>query len=252
MEIEQLAAIIEQDPAISARVLGVANSAYFGQTKPVNTVREAIIRVLGTNLVKSLSVSIALAGVFDPGNCRGFDLAEYWYTALATATLSRMLVLSHSQPHRAEADSVYLCGMLHNIGQLLLAHVHPEPMSQVMDEWSRDPAQDIRSLERKHLHIDFLQAGEWLTRRWHLPEAVVEVIGYFDDDSYQGGYGFHRGVVCGASKWVGSGAMGEEQILTDNPTLESLGIEQQVLNSIAKDFQRCSQDLEVTARALVN
>jgi hypothetical protein len=77
VEVDDLAAVIEQDPALTARILGVANSAYFGQVNPVLSVETAIIRVLGFNMVKSLALSIAMAGIFDTSKCPSFDLETY-------------------------------------------------------------------------------------------------------------------------------------------------------------------------------
>ncbi|MCU7810600.1 MAG: HDOD domain-containing protein, partial [Candidatus Thiodiazotropha sp. (ex Notomyrtea botanica)] len=54
LSLELLSNVISQDPGISARILGVANSAYFGQTSPIHSVEEAVIRVLGLNMVRSL------------------------------------------------------------------------------------------------------------------------------------------------------------------------------------------------------
>ena len=86
--LEDLALVINQDPGLSARILGLANSAYFGQTNPILTVEDAIIRVLGLNMVKSLAVSIAVSGVFDSSACRSFDLHEYWSHSLSIAMLA--------------------------------------------------------------------------------------------------------------------------------------------------------------------
>ena len=62
LAINELAAIIEQDPPLTARILGLANSAFFGQVNPIFKVEHAIIRVLGLNMVRSLALSIALTG----------------------------------------------------------------------------------------------------------------------------------------------------------------------------------------------
>lgn len=252
IEIDELAGIIAQDPPLSARLLGIANSAYFGQTRPVNSVREAIIRVLGLNLVKSLAVSIALAGTFDPGNCPGFDLADYWYSALATASLSRLLAMHYSAEHRPDVDSFYLCGMLHNLGYLLLAHVFPRQLSQVITEWTRNQGGDIRELERQYLDTDRLQAGEWLARRWHLPEAVADVIGRFDDAGYQGPHALHRDIVSSASQWVSFGCKTEGLDMADDRNLNSLpGIGDANLSHIGQLFQAQCEELYAAARVLV-
>ena len=91
LEVAQLAEVIEQDPPLTARILGLANSAFFGQANPVLTVEEAIIRVLGLNMVRSLALSLALAGSFNTAACPAFRLDRYWLQALASAALGREL-----------------------------------------------------------------------------------------------------------------------------------------------------------------
>ena len=171
-----LSDIIAQDPGITARILGVANSAYFGQTKPILSVEEAIIRVLGLNMVKSLAFSIAISGAFDASKCREFDLEDYWFSSLATASLARdicRLLQSEDQPL---ADAVYLAGLLFDIGRLVLVHLFPEDYSQVIRQLAGQGEADRLQLEEQKLGINSRQAGAWLTDRWHLPPVVVQVV----------------------------------------------------------------------------
>ncbi len=171
-----LSRIIAQDPGITARILGVANSAYFGQTKPILSVEEAIIRVLGLTMVKSLAFSIALSGVFDAEKCRDFDLERYWFNSLATAALARE-ICRHLQPDRQpELDAVYLAGLLFDIGTLVLVHLFPVDYQQVLRQSDEKDKLDRLRVEEEMLGINSRQAGAWLTDRWHLPPVVVRVV----------------------------------------------------------------------------
>jgi HD-like signal output (HDOD) protein len=171
-----LSKIISQDPGIAARILGVANSAYFGQTKAILTVEEAIIRVLGLNMVKSLAFSIAVSGVFDAKKCRKFDLERYWFTSLATATLARQICRHLEPADQAELDAVYLAGLLFDIGTLVLVHLFPEDYSQVIRQLDGQDPGGRQQLEEQILGINSQQAGAWLTDRWQLPPVVVRVV----------------------------------------------------------------------------
>ena len=82
IELSELAAIIEQDPALMARIIGVANSAYFAYPEPIITAEEAIIQVLGLDTTKSLALSIILSGPFDATRCRGFHLQHFWLESI--------------------------------------------------------------------------------------------------------------------------------------------------------------------------
>jgi HD-like signal output (HDOD) protein len=171
-----LARVIGQDPAVTARILGVANSAYFGQTTPIHTVEEAIIRVLGLNMVKSLAFSIALSGVFDTAKCQGFDLGNYWFRCLATALLSRELCRHVEGYEQPDLDGVYLAGLLFDIGTLVLVHLFPGDYAKVIAQLLSTPAQDPGRLETELIGISSREAGAWLADRWHLPPVVVKVV----------------------------------------------------------------------------
>jgi HD-like signal output (HDOD) protein len=176
LSLEYLAKVIGQDPTVTARILGVANSAYFGQTNPIHSVEEAIIRVLGLNMVKSLAFSIALSGVFNAARCKDFDLETYWFRSLSTAMLSREICRNQEDSMQPELDSVYLAGLLFDIGTLVLVHLFPDDYAKVIHQFRETPTADFHQLEETFIGISSQQAGAWLTDRWHLPPVVVRVV----------------------------------------------------------------------------
>lgn len=251
VEIDELADIISQDPALAARVIGLANSAYFGQTRPVNSVEDAIIRVLGLNMVKSLALSIAIAGSFDTDCCVGFDLSGYWFGALASAQLARMLAMKISERDGSLPDSVYLGGLFHNLGVLLLAHVYPEQYSKALADQMQDPAADLLALERVRVGIDNCNAGVWLARRWHLSNAVIDMMeqqGPRDDQSEKD---LPATLVGSAVDWVSHYQKGDEFSLIDDVSLYSLpGMDVDVIGEIEAKFDGQCADLNDLAQML--
>lgn len=251
VELEVVIEVIEQDPPLAARILGLANSAYFGQVREINNVREAIIRVLGMNLVKSLSLSISMASSFNINACREFNVSEYWYTSLGSAALARMIVQRASLPNASLGDSVYLCGLLHNLGQLLLANLFPVELSTVLGDYRRDPELDLFALERDIIGVDQWESGEWLLRRWHLPEAVPEVVGNFTKRDYGGQYFCHLESVRAASHWIDAQMSSEPIALSDNLDMQRvLGLEHQECSKIEERFLSQSDNLRAVAMLL--
>lgn len=121
VEIETLAEVIELDPALTARIIGLSRSAFFGDGSRIHSVRDAIVRVLGLNLVRSLALSMSLSGVFSTRRVPSFDLQRYWCTALLTGHLARLLTPYLAACSEIEPDSSYLAGLLHSIGYLPMA-----------------------------------------------------------------------------------------------------------------------------------
>ncbi len=250
VEVEQLARVIEQDPGLTARVLGLANSAYFGQTRPILRVQEAIIRVLGLNLVKSLSFGIAMAGSFDTRACPRLDMGEYWYRSLAAAVLGRLVAQGVDAGYNLDSDGLYLCGLLHDIGLLLLAHVFPEGLNDALGAWDGAPDRDLLQLERQFLDTDHVLSGEWLARRWHLPEMVGDVIAYRERDDYEGDYATELCIVRGVDGWLRG--TGGERHLADIDCLRGLpGLDGRSLSAAEERFLDQADELQALARALV-
>ncbi len=180
-----LSAIIELDPGLTARIVGLANSAYFASPSPVYSVQDAITRVLGLNMVRSVALGIALNAPFDTRRCRPFQLDRYWFVAMATAWLARSLAPRLPPESAVATDLAYLGGMMHNFGLIVLASAFPAEMSNVLNRSAIQPEADMASLEEDEIGINHHLAAGALARKWHLPPAVVAAVesGGRPDDS---------------------------------------------------------------------
>lgn len=176
VDLGELARTIEQDPPLAARIVGVANSAWFSRGREVVSVEDAIIRVLGLELVRGLALGMALGRPFDVHACQAFDATRYWYIAFVTGSLARDLARP-AELDGEEAACAFLAGLLHNFGQLVLAHAFPNRMNEVLERAASEQEADRLVLERELLAIDEIQAGRFVTRRWHLPDCVTETLG---------------------------------------------------------------------------
>jgi HD-like signal output (HDOD) protein len=245
MSLHGLASVIAQDPTVTARILGVANSAYFGQTVPIHSVEEAIIRVLGLNMVKSLAFSIALSGVFDTSRCTGFDLEAYWYRSLATALLSRQICQHVIAADRPDPDSVYLAGLLFDIGILVLVHLFPEDYAKVLETLQQTPASEgeREAVEMEAVGISSRMAGALLTDRWHLPLQVVRVLAQSPHD----GTRCEVAAVSLASQLVGLNAQeAMPEVSTHLP-----GVSEEILGTLLAETRQRDEELHNIASVMV-
>ena len=249
VEIQTVVDIISQDPGLTGRIVGMANSAYFGQVNPIYSVHDAIIRVLGLNLVKSLALGIAINGAFRADRCPGFDLHDYWFRSISCAILARMLAVAIRAEERPDPDSVYLCGLLFNIGDLLLAHLYPKEFSRVLTILRTTPGLDPVVLQQEQLGIDGVAAGEWLARRWHLPETVVQVIGSQAAAECDPANCAHAELVMGVSAWLGRppGSCG----LAQEEALQRIaGLGESSLQAAEANYSEQCQELEALSELL--
>jgi response regulator RpfG family c-di-GMP phosphodiesterase len=125
--IERVAEIVSQDPAMTAKMLQIVNSAMFGLARKVTNPIE-VVQFLGTATVRSLVLSVHVFSSFDRPP-HGFSIEEFWRHALQTAGLARVICRSVGADETVTEDA-YLAGMLHDVGKLMLASSRPEQFMQ--------------------------------------------------------------------------------------------------------------------------
>lgn len=188
VEISRLARVIEQDPGLLARIVGIANSPYYASPSNIYTVYDAIIKVMGLSMVESLALSIVLNGPLTSARCKGFQLDQYWFVSMHAACLARELSGCLQWEGENLAEHAYLCGLLHNLGSLVLVFSFPEQMEQVFADLAMPDAADVMVLELERLGITYPEAGSVLAQKWDLPEDVIAVTGNHHNPDYRGDY----------------------------------------------------------------
>ena len=110
---QALNALIGRDPALSARVLRVVNSAFYGLPQQLGSINRAI-SLLGLNAVKNIAIAASLAKLFRGGAlCDRFDAKDLWTHSLAVATAARLLA---KETKKVQGDESFLAGLMHDIG----------------------------------------------------------------------------------------------------------------------------------------
>ena len=176
VEIDALALVIERDPPLNARLLGIANSAFYAPRQPVMTAKDAIIRVLGLNMVRNMAFGMALTGGLSTAACPRFDLMRYWVMALGTADLASGLIRASRIEDLPDPDTAYLVGLLHNLGELLMVYLWPHEMDEALKRTLAKLDTPMEQHELDLLGMDHWQAGAFLARHWQLPSVVGDSI----------------------------------------------------------------------------
>ncbi len=184
VSVNELVETISLSSSLVARLLGLANSAYFGQSGKINDLKKAIIQVLGLNLVKSLSLSIALNVELDARKCPSFDADYHWSQALITAVLAQKLSTKVKSEMLAPA-TVYTSGLLLNIGILVAVFLFPQEMHGIFTR-SEKSGQSVDKEITKTLGLTHYQLGHQLLNRWKLPLVYQNVLKEFENPQYCG------------------------------------------------------------------
>jgi diguanylate cyclase (GGDEF)-like protein len=171
----EIARVVQTDPALSGRLIKLANSAS-QIARPVVSVQEAVVRQ-GINTVRQLALGFSLLDQYRGGACKAFDYQGYWSHSLLMALCMQSL---GERVHVAAADELFVCGLLAQVGKLALATVYPDDYSVVLAAHQTDTAQALVSHERARLETDHIELGIAMISDWGLPRVFTEPLAHFE------------------------------------------------------------------------
>ncbi len=164
--------VIKADPVLSAKILQLVNSAYYGLPGRVGSLEKAVL-LLGASAVKNLAVAASVEQMFGrvklPPPLTGRDL---WRHCLGVATAARELAQRAGMVH---LDEVFMAGLIHDIGLLAAAQVAPQDFAAVVAA-CLGSQQNWSVAEVEILGISHSEAGAYLTSKWHFPSYLTEMI----------------------------------------------------------------------------
>jgi putative nucleotidyltransferase with HDIG domain len=173
--IDNVAGIIEKDAALSSKVLRLANSSYYGLASQVDSVSRAII-VLGFNTVCNVVTAVGVSAIFkDPKKDACIDMAGLWLHTLGCAVSSKAVMRKKSDP---DAEKAFVCGVLHDIGKVLIAKTIPEEQKKISGLLLTGEHKTLIEAEIKVLGFSHTEIGHAIAKKWHFPDYILEVIKY--------------------------------------------------------------------------
>ena len=170
----EVAAIIERDPALTARLLRAANSAAFSRSGDrIGSVSSAVNR-LGINQVRAICIVLAVVKAFHSRE-GGLDHQAFWIHSAAVGMTARHLWERFGKDPAIAADDLYVAGLLHDVGLLVLEQHFTKEYDEVRQAMSREPSR-LWQVEEEHLGMDHGAVGGLLLGRWSLPEYIAEAV----------------------------------------------------------------------------
>ncbi|HEX3846044.1 MAG TPA: response regulator [Steroidobacteraceae bacterium] len=203
--VAEAAKIITRDMAMTANVIKLVNSAFFGTRQPVSTADRAVA-YLGLDTLGALVLG---HGVFKSGNIptiKGFSIDRLWQHSQAVAAAARTIALAERLPH-GKADEAFLGGMLHDVGELVIA----TKLAETPDATPQGEDLNIQ-LQAHHAEV-----GAYLMGLWGFPNPIVEVVAFHDAPSQVPGDGLTLAkLVHIADRLV----LAREALVTGKPVME--------------------------------
>lgn len=173
---EDLQRLITTDPAITAKILKVANSALFGQSRAVSTVSHAAV-LLGFSAIRSLVIAASLRSLYQNKGEAGARVRGLWEHALGCAIAAKVTAERLRVPG---GEALFLGGLLHDIGQLVLWLRFGDEYSAVLDVLAAEPGRSTVEVEQELLGVDHVAVGGAVARHWQLTPQIERLIAHHE------------------------------------------------------------------------
>ena len=172
-----LARLISADQALTARILKLANSAYYGFPREISTVNMAIV-VIGFNTVKEMGLSLSVFEVFkDGGHDKSFDTAQFWQHSIGCGSAARLIARRFKYQFIGEA---FVAGLLHDIGKVILNQYMHDEFTAILTAVAENGAV-LDDAENATVGTTHSRIGGWLAEKWNLPRIIVDSINHHHD-----------------------------------------------------------------------
>lgn len=171
--IDDISNVINQDPALTTRLLKIVNSPYYGFPSQINTISRAIT-IVGTRELTQLVLATSVISAFKGIPTDLIDMDTFWQHSLATAITAKFLAETLHLPQR---EQYFIAGLLHNIGSLVLFQSLPELAREAINS-AKFGHEVLYEAEQRLLGFDHGEVGATLLEAWRLPTSLAEVARY--------------------------------------------------------------------------
>ena len=180
---DDLALIIKTDPAMSARLLKIVNSAFYGFDEKVDTLTHAL-NIIGTEQLTDLALAAIVTSRFEGIPRDLINMETFWMHSIACGIAARKIA---KRMPGVEAEKMYLGGMLHDIGSLILFKESPEDAKKILLR-CKESGENLFKVEKEILGYDHAEVGALLLSEWKLSGRLAEMVKYHHQPANAGEY----------------------------------------------------------------
>ncbi len=165
---DQISAVVQSDPALTARILKVVNSAFYGFPNEISTIPQAI-NILGRNPLRHLLMGTVLGGVFSRLSNHVFSMDKFWQHSVHTAVIAKYCY--ENIVGKLKSDELFIAGLLHDIGRLIIAHQMPDIAIKIQQELDTSDV-GIITIEEELLTFSHNEVALAIMTQWGLPTIL--------------------------------------------------------------------------------
>jgi HD-like signal output (HDOD) protein len=237
----EVVALIEREPGLAARVLKVANSAYYGHARDIATLDRALM-VLGTDAVRGITAAACLdRSVPRGGKQAGGDARALVNHCVASAFAAEELA---RLSHRSTPGEAFIAALLHDYGVPVQERLDPEGVEMFHEALEQTPDADPVELERTRVHVTHARVAQVIFDHWQMPESIVMAALHHDDPATAPESGrdlatiVHLGVQTAIEARFTYPLEPHQFHVHRAPLLEKLGLNETVIQKLAGDLPR--------------
>ena len=167
--VDDIADVINYDPAIMSQVLKISNSALYKFSSTITTVAKSI-QVIGTRSIYDLVLAYGVANAFKSVPIDVVDLDKFWEQSVSCALLCKYFA---EEVGLKEPEKMFVCGLLHNIGELVVAQINPEVANKSTYISSENSP---LMLQKKHLGFSYVDVSSELLKLWGIPKDISQIV----------------------------------------------------------------------------
>ncbi|MDR3012656.1 MAG: HDOD domain-containing protein [Chitinispirillales bacterium] len=173
---DMVAAVVSQDVSLSAKVLRLANSAFYGVPRSINTLNNAVI-ILGFKIIQTMVLSLTVFDMFidnsENGKGAAFDRDEFWRHSLRCGVVSRLLAHKRKRSLAIDPEEAFCAGLLHDIGKVVMEQYLNTDLRRAL-RYASDNNLSCFEAEKEALGYTHCDVASWLTGSWSLPSEIEQ------------------------------------------------------------------------------
>lgn len=208
----QIGEAVQTDPNLTARILKVINSAYYGMQNTVTSIPQAVT-LLGRQLLQQILTSSVLAGVFKDVEIANFSMRDFWEHSIKTAIIARHLALQNR--NIIDHEAFFTAGLLHDIGRLVVAKEAPDLVADIDDLVKKEHANVIQ-LEREQLGITHVEVGVAMMKNWGMPSLLTQCVLNHHEVNHDSPFAIESSIVYLANR------LSHSELATDEKEMQSI------------------------------
>jgi HD-like signal output (HDOD) protein len=237
------AGVLQEDPALTARLLKIVNSVFYGFPSQINTVSRAITLV-GMRELRDLVLTATVLDMFNGLPNELVTMRSFWEESMRCAVFARLI--AQQQHQEEEIESIFIAGLLHEVGHLVIYRKVPELVRESI-LLHKNRGIDVHVAEREVMGFDYAEVGGILLRKWKLPASLCDAVEYHIDPESISEHNREAMIVHMARRMASVGSFDEhevgEGINVYSPIFKLLGLRQEMLEDMLLQAERQFKDM---------